>query len=695
MRNPFRAMAILACSMVVPACGGGGGGGAPVLTVMTTSLPAGTQGTAYSTNLAAVNGTTPYTWAISAGSLPQGLTLSAAGVISGTPTARSNLSFTVQVGDSAVPQNTAERLLSITINAPPLVIVDTSLPAGYATVPYSYQLRAIGGVQPYSWSSTALPAGLSRSTTGRITGTPTTIGTTSITFTLTDSVGMSTWKTLSITINPAPSVTISGKWTYDKVPISGSGLNLSGIFSRNVPYCFVGLENQAVPGAWYSTTYTDAAGNYSIPAPQNSTVKIYLYAFSANAAGSINVVDRASSGSPKRTWAVVTPNIAVSTVNISGSNWHISDATRVNGAINIVDIVIWIQSNVLGLNPSSNFGDATIEFSTNFYSGTSSFRGSTGFILGDRTTDSDEFDDPVIAHEYSHYLQSRFSRVDSTGGFHAADQIIDPRVAFGEGQATFMGQMFLGYPQYIDTKPSTASVTNIETVATSNKGYWNEHSVSKVLWDCFDTTNEAGDSLSLPFSLYWAVFTQDMMGHSLVYLIDFMDSLYLRSPGSGGPIAAILAMESITYTPGAVPSVPNPWPYFLPNGVPVNAFLDSSVDRQWNLMIATDVFYFTIPSSRSVTVTLTHTGEGPSPSAPDYVTVYIFNDRGHAYSPDGELFKIGSAPAGTGYTYSTTVSLPAAGVYSVVTTTCFPYPPGGGANPFIFSSANYRITANY
>lgn len=691
----LHALGIWIIIIVGPSCGGGGGGGGagapPVLSVATASLPSGTQGAPYFAALTGSNGTAPYTWSIALGNLPQGLTLSAIGVISGTPTIRATTFFSVQVTDSAAPQGTAQSLLSITINAPPLVITNSSLPAGNVSVSYTQQLQATGGVQPYSWGSTALPAGLSISTTGLITGTPTTPGTTSVTFTVTDSLAASTPKALSITINSAPSVSVSGTMTFDKVPISGAGLNLGGITTSPIRFCFVGLENQSAPGTFFSSTYTDASGNYSLPSPQSTNVKIYIYAFSAHQAGSINVVDRSSGSSPKPSWVIATPNIAVTTVNITGSNWNVPDSTRINGAFNIANVVLTIQQIVLGLNPASNFGDATIEFTPTFVVGTSFFQGSTGFILGDRNTDSDEFDDPVIAHEYSHYLQTRFSRSDNLGGMHAADQIIDPRVAFGEGQATFMGQSFLGSVLYIDTSSGGASVTNVETVTTANKGYWNENSVTKVLWDCFDAANEAGDSLTLPFSAYWTVFTQDMPNHKFVYLIDFMDSLYARNPGSGAAIASILGMESITYIPGGAPSVPNPWPFFLASGVPVSAFLDASVDQpQWNLMDDADVFYFTIPSAKTVTVSVTWTGQGPSPAAPDYVSFYVFGDSG-----SGQLFSASGAPPGTGYTHSKTFSLPAAGTYSVVTTTCYPYPPASGAGPTIFSSASYQITATY
>lgn len=73
----------------------------PTLTITTTSLPAANIGVAYSGTLAATGGVTPYTWSITTGSLPSGLTLnSATGAITGTPTAAGTFTFTVTVTDS-------------------------------------------------------------------------------------------------------------------------------------------------------------------------------------------------------------------------------------------------------------------------------------------------------------------------------------------------------------------------------------------------------------------------------------------------------------------------------------------------------------------------------------------------------------------------------------------------------------------
>jgi hypothetical protein len=71
------------------------------LAIATTSVPAGTAGTAYSTALAASGGTPPHNWSTTSGALPPGLALSAAGAISGNPATAGSYAFTAQVADSA------------------------------------------------------------------------------------------------------------------------------------------------------------------------------------------------------------------------------------------------------------------------------------------------------------------------------------------------------------------------------------------------------------------------------------------------------------------------------------------------------------------------------------------------------------------------------------------------------------------
>src|SRR6266849_6223589 len=88
------------------------------LAIMTSSLPAGQTGAAYQGALAASGGSTPFTWSLSTGTLPTGLSLSASsGAISGTPSATGQATFTVSVTDNSSPPQTTTKSLTLTVSA--------------------------------------------------------------------------------------------------------------------------------------------------------------------------------------------------------------------------------------------------------------------------------------------------------------------------------------------------------------------------------------------------------------------------------------------------------------------------------------------------------------------------------------------------------------------------------------------------
>lgn len=173
------------------------------VTVTTPSLPDGVVGSMYSQTLAAGGGTKPYTWSITSGSLPAGLTLSSSGVVSGTPTAAGISTFTVQVTDSTPGQPlTATNAVTLRIDSP-LSITTGNLSATVG-VAYAQALAATGGVQPYVWtiSSGTLPAGLSLSN-GVINGTPSAAATATVTFVVADSAVQTATKSITITVTSA------------------------------------------------------------------------------------------------------------------------------------------------------------------------------------------------------------------------------------------------------------------------------------------------------------------------------------------------------------------------------------------------------------------------------------------------------------------------------------------------------------
>jgi hypothetical protein len=96
-------------------------GAAPApLAAVTTSLPGGTTGTGYTAPLQATGGKPPYTWTLTTGALPSGLTLGATGSISGTPTSSGQFPLTLQVADAAGRTATAQ--LSLTVKGPVLAV---------------------------------------------------------------------------------------------------------------------------------------------------------------------------------------------------------------------------------------------------------------------------------------------------------------------------------------------------------------------------------------------------------------------------------------------------------------------------------------------------------------------------------------------------------------------------------------------
>jgi hypothetical protein len=158
-------------------------------TISPALLPDGEVGAAYSQNLTASGGTAPYTFSLTTGALPPGLTLSTAGLISGTPTGPNIFSFTVSATDARGLNS--RRSYSISITQVPLAISPSSLPDGKVGLVYRQKLSASGGAAPYAFavSDGALPPGLTLDSDGGIGGTPTTEGFFSFSVAVTDSRG--------------------------------------------------------------------------------------------------------------------------------------------------------------------------------------------------------------------------------------------------------------------------------------------------------------------------------------------------------------------------------------------------------------------------------------------------------------------------------------------------------------------------
>jgi putative Ig domain-containing protein len=187
------ALALSAAVLLQAGCSGGGAAATaqtaasnvnsnppPAALVITTNwlLPRALVGQPYSTMLQASGGTPPYTWGVvGSSSFPAGISLSASGLLSGTPTTWGSQLCYLQVTDSSSPPQTAKQSFSFYV-VQPLAFTTSVPPPASARNFYSYFFFITGGIGPFTWtiSSGSLPPGLALAQ-GTISGVPTVRGT--------------------------------------------------------------------------------------------------------------------------------------------------------------------------------------------------------------------------------------------------------------------------------------------------------------------------------------------------------------------------------------------------------------------------------------------------------------------------------------------------------------------------------------
>ena len=200
------------------------------------NLPPGISHDAYpNIQFQATGGTAPYHW--SATGLPDRLTVSDSGLLSGTPGSNGIFPIIVQVTDSSTPTaNTASQSFSISISANAVLTISTTSPVQNAVVASQYNLvlAATGGTPPYLWSlaSGALPSGIALTSDGMLAGTPTLPGSYKFTVEVRDSASTTATLPLALTVtatSPSASrvgvlsqVAVGGGWTSSLYLINNS-----------------------------------------------------------------------------------------------------------------------------------------------------------------------------------------------------------------------------------------------------------------------------------------------------------------------------------------------------------------------------------------------------------------------------------------------------------------------------------------
>ncbi|RCG27302.1 DUF11 domain-containing protein [Sphaerisporangium album] len=230
---------------------------APTLTF--PAPPSGEVGVAYSAPLTFTGGTGPFTWSVSAGGLPPGVTLNAStGLLSGTPTTAGTYTFTVRVTDAAGQSDA--RAVTLVV-APPPTLTFPAPPAGQVGVPYSAPLTFTGGTGPFTWSVSAggLPPGVTlNASTGLLSGTPTTAGTYTFSVRITDSFNQTDTRAVTLVVGAGPLVVTKTADTTTAAP--GATVHYTVTVNNTGTTAFTGV------------TFTDSLANVLDDATYNGDV---------------------------------------------------------------------------------------------------------------------------------------------------------------------------------------------------------------------------------------------------------------------------------------------------------------------------------------------------------------------------------------------------------------------------------------
>jgi large repetitive protein len=211
------------------------------LAISPSTFTAGTVGISYNQTLTLTNGYGSPTYAVTTGSLPPGLTLSSGGVLSGTPTTAGSYTFSITATDGNPGTCTATTSYTLVISCPTITVAPSTLNSGTAGVAYSQNITQSGSngtTITYTVSTGSLPTGMTLSSGGLLSGTPTVTGTFNFTVSATDNYGCVGTRSYSLFIN-CPTITLTPGLLPNATATQGYIQNISNTGS-------VGTTNYAI-----------------------------------------------------------------------------------------------------------------------------------------------------------------------------------------------------------------------------------------------------------------------------------------------------------------------------------------------------------------------------------------------------------------------------------------------------------------
>ncbi len=250
--------------------------GGNTVTVTNPGTQTSTVGTAVSLQMQATDSASGQTLTYTASGLPAGLSISSSGLITGTPTTASTSSVTVTAKDTTGATGSAA--FSWTVNPAggnTVTVTNPGTQTSTVGTAVSLQMQATDSAsgQTLTYTASGLPAGLSISSSGLITGTPTTASTSTVTVTAKDTTGATGSATFSWTVNASgsgePPAAFWGNTSA--IPAAHNVLEFSIVNQTNGQY-----PDSEVYWSFNGQTESIAQQPY-IDMPANSAGRMYFY----------------------------------------------------------------------------------------------------------------------------------------------------------------------------------------------------------------------------------------------------------------------------------------------------------------------------------------------------------------------------------------------------------------------------------
>jgi hypothetical protein len=369
---------------------------------------------------------------------------------------------------------------------------------------------------------------------------------------------------------PGAAATMAGVVTYDSVPAVYDRGWASGTlaFRSAVRRPARGVVVRVMDGPTVlAETTTDGEGHYVLEHPGTGTTVVAL---AKTNAPPLQVEDNVDGDA---VWAIgASTPAAKATVNLHATHgWtgaSYDPAARSAAPFAILDAMYTAAKRFTDAGRSPSFPPLRVNWSPE----NSSARIETSYyspgereiyVLGKEGEDTDEFDDHVIVHEWAHYFEDNLSRSDTPGGPHGLGDVLDPRLAFGEGYGTGLAAILLEDPIYADTGwwngyTLDAWGFSAETVPSPtddfdygqprlNPGPFSEMSIIRALYDLWDPgAGEAWDATAIPLAtLYDVLVGPERTTPAFTTIASFVAGLKAQAGVDAAAVDAVLAKYSI------------------------------------------------------------------------------------------------------------------------------------------------------